>query len=340
VIAGTYPHPNVKISRERGLPPQTDYLHRDQLDSVVLIAGDLGVEKVERLYEPFGADTEFGIPDGEDFGFIGERKDAVTGLQYLNARYYDPELAMFIQPDWFEVTLVGVGTNRYSYSFNDPVNLRDPSGNDVTHSVTEPDAEGNPGDIETNIEIGWKGNKNNSPYTDEEIIDAIEKDRSGRTVTITNERGELGTYTISTSVTIVEESQTNFIMAFDSNFKGQANVKGVSSHGKLMTFGPNDGLGTISHEFGHLSGALDKYSNTSTTTTVNSVTTTTTVSVPRPGFTNNIMGDPKTLGILSGKRPGKARTRPNFINGINIQEFLRAPKSGKSAIRNGVSVRW
>ncbi|MFZ7091490.1 RHS repeat-associated core domain-containing protein, partial [Primorskyibacter sp. 2E233] len=68
---------------------------------------------------------------GEDKGWIGERYDAGVGLQYLNARYYDPELAVFIQPDWFEVTKAGVGTNRYAYSFNDPVNLRDPEGNCV-----------------------------------------------------------------------------------------------------------------------------------------------------------------------------------------------------------------
>jgi hypothetical protein len=52
-------------------------------------------------------------------------------LQYLNARYYDPELSLFLQPDWFEVTKAGVGTNRFSYSFNDPVNLSDPNGNVV-----------------------------------------------------------------------------------------------------------------------------------------------------------------------------------------------------------------
>lgn len=36
---------------------------------------------------------------------------------------------MFIQPDWLDPTQPGVGTNRYSYSANDPVNKLDPNGN-------------------------------------------------------------------------------------------------------------------------------------------------------------------------------------------------------------------
>jgi filamentous hemagglutinin len=55
-------------------------------------------------------------------------------LQYLNARYYDPELSLFLQPDWFEVTKKGVGTNRFSYSFNDPVNGFDPNGNETCNA--------------------------------------------------------------------------------------------------------------------------------------------------------------------------------------------------------------
>ncbi|MGB3314304.1 MAG: RHS repeat-associated core domain-containing protein [Albidovulum sp.] len=68
----------------------------------------------------------------ETKGFIGERFDSDAGLSYLNARYYDPKLAMFIQPDWWEVTESGVGTNRYAYSFNDPVNGKDTGGNVTT----------------------------------------------------------------------------------------------------------------------------------------------------------------------------------------------------------------
>lgn len=35
---------------------------------------------------------------------------------------------MFLQPDWWEVTEAGVGTNRYSYAFGDPINAKDPTG--------------------------------------------------------------------------------------------------------------------------------------------------------------------------------------------------------------------
>jgi RHS repeat-associated protein len=131
-IVNWHPHPNVKIANTRSAGATTTYLHRNQLGSVVLIADASGGQDIERIYEPFGADAEY-ILDvtaaNDDIGFIGERKDAVAGLQYLNARYYDPELAMFVQPDWWEVTRAGVGTNRYAYSGNDPVNLRDPGGN-------------------------------------------------------------------------------------------------------------------------------------------------------------------------------------------------------------------
>uniref|UniRef100_UPI00138AFBBD RHS repeat-associated core domain-containing protein n=1 Tax=Inquilinus limosus TaxID=171674 RepID=UPI00138AFBBD len=61
-------------------------------------------------------------------GFIGEREDPEVGLVYLNARYYDPEIGRFISPDWWDPALPGVGTNRYAYSDNDPINKSDPEG--------------------------------------------------------------------------------------------------------------------------------------------------------------------------------------------------------------------
>ncbi len=87
---------------------------------------------VERsAYKPYGEQTEWlsaSQPAPETKGWIGERFDAGAGLQYLNARYYDPVLGMFLQPDWWEVKIAGVGPNRFGYCSGDPVGCTDPSG--------------------------------------------------------------------------------------------------------------------------------------------------------------------------------------------------------------------
>jgi RHS repeat-associated protein len=63
-------------------------------------------------------------------GFIGQYFDGDAGLLYLNARYMDPRLGLFTSPDWLDPPIPGVGTNRYAYSANDPVNKLDPGGNE------------------------------------------------------------------------------------------------------------------------------------------------------------------------------------------------------------------
>jgi len=111
-----------------------EYLHKDQLGSVKLITAADGTLVKTSTYAPFGEafDETLSLTRADETkGNTCERFDADAGLQYLNARYYDPRLGLFIQPDWLDPTQPGVGTNRYSYSFNDPVNLSDPGGNFV-----------------------------------------------------------------------------------------------------------------------------------------------------------------------------------------------------------------
>jgi RHS repeat-associated protein len=85
-------------------------------------------------YAPFGAETAGSSvfdasAEAENCGFIGQYFDRDAGLLYLNARYMDPRLGLFTSPDWLDPPIPGVGTNRYAYSANDPVNLSDPNGN-------------------------------------------------------------------------------------------------------------------------------------------------------------------------------------------------------------------
>jgi RHS repeat-associated protein len=123
----TYPHPEVRrVDGEPGI------LVHDQLGSVITLFNAEGERAINKHYRPYGQVSQW-VTDpaaaAEDQGFVGQRHDAGAGLIYLNARYMDPELGRFIQPDWLDPNQPGVGTNRYAYANNDPINLSDPSGN-------------------------------------------------------------------------------------------------------------------------------------------------------------------------------------------------------------------
>jgi RHS repeat-associated protein len=80
-------------------------------------------------YGPYGQPlTTLGLTLATPKGYINERFDPETGLQYLHARYYDPLLGRFLSPDTWDPTLPGVDINRYAYAGNDPINGMDPSG--------------------------------------------------------------------------------------------------------------------------------------------------------------------------------------------------------------------
>ena len=132
------------------------WLHRDHL-ALVRVTSNAGGNLAKRQhYYPYGQDL--GAPsgptpnDGETKGYIGETRDVETGLLYLDARYYDPLLARFIQPDWLDPWQPGVGTNRYSYSLNDPVNKADPSGHQAEGDNSN-DNDGGSRNTATNSEV-------------------------------------------------------------------------------------------------------------------------------------------------------------------------------------------
>jgi RHS repeat-associated protein len=105
-------------------------VHHDGVGSLILIADSSGNRQEAARYEPYGTPIKSIYVTGhsESRGYIGERYDAGTGLMYLNARYFDPEMGRFLSPDTWGPLSPGVGTNRYSYAQNDPINKADPGG--------------------------------------------------------------------------------------------------------------------------------------------------------------------------------------------------------------------
>lgn len=91
----------------------------------------LAVRSQRRTSSP-RAIPSFGEQIGEatsGFGYNGEYYNAVTGMVYLRARFYETEMNRFSQKDILHGNILNTGSlNRYSYVQNDPINYYDPSG--------------------------------------------------------------------------------------------------------------------------------------------------------------------------------------------------------------------
>ena len=89
---------------------------------IVCTIGQTNQTEIETQYDAYG--NIFGGSTLTSFGYTGEYMDAETGLYYLSARFYDPELGRFTQEDdWLTE-----GPNLYIYCKNNPVLFSDPSG--------------------------------------------------------------------------------------------------------------------------------------------------------------------------------------------------------------------
>jgi RHS repeat-associated protein len=106
------------------------YVHQDHLGSTVAVSDQDGQAVGRMQYDPYGEIISSTLPVAlTDRLFTGQRFDSSTGLYYYNARYYDPYLGRFIQPD----TLVPdplnpQAWNRFTYCYNNPASYVDPGG--------------------------------------------------------------------------------------------------------------------------------------------------------------------------------------------------------------------
>ncbi len=108
------------------------YIHSDHLGSTNVLTkysdGYIVSSSLTR-YTPFGSYRSGGRNQITDRAYTGQKENMALGLYYYNARYYAPYLNRFLSAD----TLVPdpqnpQSFNRYSYVYNNVLNLTDPSG--------------------------------------------------------------------------------------------------------------------------------------------------------------------------------------------------------------------
>jgi len=107
----------------------TSYYLSDALGSTRKVLDDDPVNPADLFsaeYEPFGA--PYNVAGSEAFRYTGELEDG-TGLVYLRARQYDPDLGRFVSADPVLGSLSMPQTlNRFPYVANNPLTYTDPTG--------------------------------------------------------------------------------------------------------------------------------------------------------------------------------------------------------------------
>nr|MCR5514522.1 RHS repeat-associated core domain-containing protein [Bacilli bacterium] len=120
---------------------KSDYVCiRNPLGDIVALSEGHSI-KVTYVYDAWGnhkAYDQYGVENTSPsfignvnpFRYRGYYFDSDTGLYYLRARYYDPEIGQFISPDdvgYMDFESIG-GLNLYAYCNYNPVMYSDPSG--------------------------------------------------------------------------------------------------------------------------------------------------------------------------------------------------------------------
>lgn len=80
----------------------------------------------EQLYGPYGNQRYTQGSMGTDKGYTGQFQDALSGLDYYNARYYDPAVGQFLSADNVQGNVQGM--NPYAYVHGNPETATDPTG--------------------------------------------------------------------------------------------------------------------------------------------------------------------------------------------------------------------
>ena len=112
-----------------GVSSTVTYLHGDHLGSTSLATDGSGEAVSLQHYYPYGETRSTNGTLPTDFQYTGQRHDSTIKLLDYNARWYDSLTGRFISPDTIIPDPANPQSlNRYSYVYNNPCNLVDPSG--------------------------------------------------------------------------------------------------------------------------------------------------------------------------------------------------------------------
>jgi RHS repeat-associated protein len=117
------------------------FYHYDMRGSTTAIVQPDGSLIKGYSYDEFGKLESSGASDFlNDVTFTGSVSDMATGLQYMNARFYNPNTGRFLSQDSYSGNPYDPWTQHlYAYTANNPVNFIDPTGHSIQSLQNELD---------------------------------------------------------------------------------------------------------------------------------------------------------------------------------------------------------
>jgi len=215
---------------------------------------------------PFGesmADQRITASYSSRYTFTGKEQDALTGLHYFGARYYDARISL-----WYGVDPMAEKHPDYSvylYTANNPIVYFDPDGKDwiISRSIINNKA---------HYTIGFKGALLNSSGSKVDM-EALKKNLTASITSVYNSQNIEGGATVSLNIDLKVISSESEIQSNDHLISVYSNsefesitakgVKGVAdAYGKKIGISENtandiicgDNNRTVPHELGHTAG--------------------------------------------------------------------------------------
>jgi len=133
--ASEYIYVGGRLLATRG-PTGVTWTHVDALGSPVAVTDGTGSVVERRRFEPYGAELGGQVKDGP--GYTGHVSDSATGLSYMQQRYMDPQLGVFLSVDPVTAYEQPVEQfNRYRYANGNPYRFIDPDGQQAAERFVE-----------------------------------------------------------------------------------------------------------------------------------------------------------------------------------------------------------
>jgi RHS repeat-associated protein len=113
------------------------FLLTDHLGSITAVLNSSGISISNKWYYPWGG-IRYGSNPATAYGFTGqwEEPSVAGGIDFYNARWYDPQLGRFLSADSI---VPGIGNlkafDRYAYVQNNPIKYTDPSGHVICNEA-------------------------------------------------------------------------------------------------------------------------------------------------------------------------------------------------------------